>query len=99
MALSYIGFAGFQSHSHLQAGLASLAVAPDAVVSFLDQAHIASRDRVHKPLSIASSNFPYAKTLLRIKNMHLLFLSDAAAANAKSGVLLFTCPPSCHLAI
>lgn len=36
---------GFQSHSHLQAGLASLAVAPDAVVSFLDQAHIASRDR------------------------------------------------------
>ncbi|DBA74265.1 hypothetical protein WJX77_002438 [Trebouxia sp. C0004] len=36
---------GFQSHAHLQAGLASLAGTPNAVVSFLDQAHVASRDR------------------------------------------------------
>ena len=39
-------YAGFQSHAHLQAGVASLAGTPDAVVSFLDQAHVASRDRV-----------------------------------------------------
>lgn len=38
--------AGFQSHSHLQAGLASLAGTPQAVVSFLEQAHQASRSKV-----------------------------------------------------
>ena len=37
---------GFQSHSHLQAGLASLAGTPQAVVSFLEQAHQASRSKV-----------------------------------------------------
>lgn len=36
---------GFKSHSHLQAGLASLAGTPDAVVHFLDQAHQGSRDK------------------------------------------------------
>lgn len=36
---------GFKSHSHLQAGLASLAGTPDAVVAFLDQAHHASRPK------------------------------------------------------
>ncbi|KAL3133543.1 hypothetical protein ABBQ38_007394 [Trebouxia sp. C0009 RCD-2024] len=34
---------GFQSHAHLQAGLLSLAGTPEAVMSFLDQAHTASR--------------------------------------------------------
>ena len=57
-AMILTGLAGFQSHSHLQAGLASLAVTPDAAVSFLNQAHVASRDRVHMLLSIASYCFP-----------------------------------------
>jgi hypothetical protein len=43
-------YAGFQSHAHLQAGMASLAGTPDAVVSFLDQAHVASRDKVNSPV-------------------------------------------------
>ena len=43
-------YAGFQSHAHLQAGLASLAGTPDAVTSFLNQAHAASRDKVNSPV-------------------------------------------------
>lgn len=38
--------AGFESHAHLQAGLASLAGTPQAVHCFFDQAHAASRTKV-----------------------------------------------------
>ena len=43
-------YAGFESHSHLQAGLASLAGTPHAVTSFLKQAHAASRHQVYAPV-------------------------------------------------
>ena len=47
-------YAGFESHSHLQAGLASLAGTPDAVTSFLKQAHAASRHQVYAPVCAPS---------------------------------------------
>lgn len=50
--------AGFQSHSHLQAGLASLAGTPDAVMSFLKQAHTVSKHQVYPCTSLPTPQDP-----------------------------------------
>lgn len=92
--------AGFQSHAHLQAGLLSLAGTPEAVMSFLDQAHTASRHQVCAGLSIAPPPHPPAGIPLLISHpakllfwvlvfselLHMpVFISASAGGQLQSG--------------
>ena len=49
--------------------MASLAGTPDAVVSFLDQAHVAAKDKVNSPV-------PSRKNVMLNTSQQLLFASN-----------------------